>query len=150
MNGKSFSSRCGRTLLLGFLGILGCNPDPGGSGDSCPAGSGNAATTVSYTNDIVPLFTTAGCLSSACHGGTFPASQYNLSTYESSFARGDDATRLTVCNIVPGDPARSFLIEKLRDDNPRVGDRMPLEREPLTEEEIVLIETWIQEGARSN
>jgi len=93
---------------------------------------------------------TTGCLNSTCHGGTFPASQYDMRTYAALFVAGDDADRIGACEIVPGDAASSFLIEKLRSSNPRVGLQMPLEREPLTEEEIVLIETWIDEGAQDN
>lgn len=106
--------------------------------------------TVSYANDILPLFTAAGCLSSACHGGTFPSSRYDLRTYSATFVSGDDADRIGVCEIVPGDPESSFLFEKLQSSDPRVGLQMPLEREPLSAEEIALIETWIREGAQDN
>lgn len=63
---------------------------------------------------------------------------------------GDEANQLNVCVISRGNPDESFLIEKLRSENPRLGLQMPLEREVLTEEEIALIETWIEEGAQDN
>jgi hypothetical protein len=94
--------------------------------------------------------TSAGCLSSACHGGTFPSSRYDLRTYASSFIPGDLARRIGACAILPGDPDHSFMVEKLRSDDPRAGLRMPLEHDPLTEAEIQLIETWILEGAADN
>jgi len=92
----------------------------------------------------------SGCMLSACHGGTFPASGYDMRTYDSMFVSGVNAARIGVCEIVPGDPTASFLIEKLRQDEPRFGLRMPLGRDHLTEDQITLIETWIREGAQDN
>jgi len=80
-----------------------------------------------------------------CHHGQF---EPNLSTaaltYENlvlrpSLERNDQA------RVVPGDPAGSLLIDKLRDRE--VISRMPLGAEPLAEEDIAAIEAWIQAGA---
>jgi len=73
-----------------------------------------------------------------------------LRTYSASFTAGDDAERIGACEIVPGDPENSFLFEKLQSADPRVGLQMPLEGDPLTNEELALIETWIREGAQNN
>jgi hypothetical protein len=47
--------------------------------------------------------------------------------------------------IVPGHPGRSELIARVRHPDPEL--RMPYEGEPLSEEEIVLLERWIEQGA---
>lgn len=114
-----------------------------------PPEPADEATTVSYASDVRPLLQSHGCLSGGCHGGSFPSSGYSLRNYNPSFGPGDDAVALDECDIVPGDAAASFLVEKLRAD-PRRGARMPLLREPLSDEEIAIIETWIDEGAKNN
>ncbi len=146
-----FASFFRASAALGVLVLLhGCGPSPS-DGDSCPTGgTADGVATVSYVNDVVPLLIETKCLTTACHGGVVPSSRFDLRTYASSFIAGDDARRIGVCEIVPGDPERSFLIEKLRSMDPRVGLQMPLERDPLTEEEITIIETWIREGAQDN
>lgn len=118
--------------------------------DACVTGGGEGNATVSYEADVFPLLSTAGCMVTGCHGGLFTASLYNLSTYNSTFGPGDQARILGACDVVPGDPDASFIIEKLVDDSPRVGDRMPLSRPPLPDADIELIRTWILEGARNN
>jgi hypothetical protein len=50
--------------------------------------------------------------------------------------------------VVPGNPCRSLIVEKVR-EYPSFGGRMPLNGPPfLTDEEIQLISDWIAEGAR--
>ena len=52
--------------------------------------------------------------------------------------------------IVPGDPANSYLIKKLKGIG-ITGRRMPFNGPPyLTEGQILVIERWIQLGARNN
>ena len=80
-----------------------------------------------------------------CHNGQF---EPNLSTpalfYEYVVRRPalEKADRL---RVAPGDPDASFLVDKLR--NRDVGTQMPLGAEPLAEDEIALIERWIEDGA---
>lgn len=47
--------------------------------------------------------------------------------------------------IVRGAPERSLLIERIRHDDPQ--RKMPKESEPLSDEEIGVLETWIRDGA---
>jgi sugar lactone lactonase YvrE len=114
--------------------------------DPCPLGEVGKPGTVSYTQDIAPLFEKKGCTASVCHGGLLPASEYDMRRYDDLFGPGLEAQAFFMCNIVPGNPEASFLIEKLR-PNPRSGVRMPNGLTPLSEEEIALISTWILEGA---
>jgi hypothetical protein len=55
-------------------------------------------------------------------------------------------------NVVPGDPDNSFLMHKLTGESalPRNGNGgapMPLQIEPLTEQELDTFETWVAQGA---
>ena len=115
----------------------------------CVTGADGGETTVSYNEDLVPILANRGCLSSACHGGSFLQSDYDLRTYEGIFGPGDQAVAFDLCNVVPGDPDASYLIEKLS-PNPRFGSRMPENRTALTDDEIEMIRTWIAEGAQDN
>ncbi len=49
--------------------------------------------------------------------------------------------------VKPGDPANSFLIQKLRGQGP--GDPMPQSGGPLAEPVITMIEDWITRGAKT-
>ncbi len=119
------------------------------AGEACPPGTTGGAATVSFARDVVPLFSSAGCLDSTCHGGLFPSSGYDLQTYRIGFAPGDQAQGFGICPIVPGDPDASYLIEKIGDEG-RFGVQMPSGRDPLTAAQIELLKTWIREGAQSN
>jgi len=112
----------------------------------CRSGAANEVGTVSYEQDIAPIFVRAGCTNSACHGGPDPSSEFSLLGYESTFGPGEQAEALGLCNIVPGVTRMSYLLEKLN-PNPRVGARMPNGLTPLSAAEIELVRTWILEGA---
>ncbi len=115
----------------------------------CPAPPANPSSTgsVSYARDIVPILADRGCLSPACHGGVFPSSGYDLRAYQGIFGPGVLARSRQLCEVTPGNPDTSFLIEKLG-AMPRVGGSMPPAPRPLLpSEEIDLLRTWILEGA---
>lgn len=115
--------------------------------DPCPPGDTGGALTVSYANEIVPLFAANGCLAANCHGGTFPASGYDMRSYARMFRPGSIARSLGLCEIVPGNPEASFLFEKLI-AAPRFGVQMPINLPPLSASDIELVRTWILEGAQ--
>jgi hypothetical protein len=50
--------------------------------------------------------------------------------------------------VVPGDPAASFLMQKLTSPAPDEGSRMPLSGEPLSSEDLDLLRRWIADGAK--
>jgi mono/diheme cytochrome c family protein len=94
--------------------------------------------TVSFAKDV------AGILVENCKGCHINAMQNRGGLQMDSFAglvRGGDSGAI----ITPGDAEASLLIKKLRGTE---GDRMPGGgRPPLSESDIQLIETWINEGA---
>jgi hypothetical protein len=143
--------RRGGFMTVVALCAAGCVGGNGGRGDSpsCPDGTTPVVATVSYADDIRPLLSNSGCLTTGCHGGSFPASGYSLQEYSTSFLPGEQAEELGECNVVPGDVDASYFIEKLG-TAPRMGEQMPLLRTPLTDADIELIATWIREGAPNN
>ncbi len=63
---------------------------------------------------------------------------------------GISATQTTGKRVIPGDPANSYLIQKLRGTAQSVGGvatRMPLNAPPLDPATIAAIEAWIARGA---
>jgi sugar lactone lactonase YvrE len=118
--------------------------------DPCAPGISNfeIPQTVSYSRQIVQLFRQRNCLNPTCHGGApvNPESEYDLRTYATSFGPGLQTRTFGMCDIVPGNPDASFLLDKLG-PNPRVGAQMPDGFPPLSAADINLIRTWISEGA---
>lgn len=93
---------------------------------------------ISYNQDIRPIFN-AKCL--ACHGGVRKSGGFSLLFREEAFATTESGKPA----IVPGHHGQSELYQRLTQQDPEL--RMPLESDPLTEEEISLIARWIDEGA---
>lgn len=52
--------------------------------------------------------------------------------------------------VAPGDPDASFLVEKLEQENPGAGQRMPLHYPRFSSAELATLRQWIAEGARDN
>lgn len=105
------------------------------------AGRSVSAPTVSFAGDVAPL------LVENCGGCHIDAAQTRGGLRMDTFAqlmRGGDSGAV----IDPGNGAASLLVQKLRGES---GQRMPAGgRPPLADDEIVLIATWIDEGAVSD
>ncbi len=93
--------------------------------------------TVSFANEIATVLAKQ-CLS--CHGTMRPRENFSLATFQGLLKGGDGGPP-----IIPGDPAESLLIKKLKGTGG--GQRMPQGRPPLDDDTIAKIETWIKEGA---
>jgi hypothetical protein len=53
--------------------------------------------------------------------------------------------------VIPGDPDNSYLIHKIEGAPDIVGQRMPRTSGPfLTPGQILIIRTWIRQGAQNN
>lgn len=94
---------------------------------------------ISYNRDIRPIFN-QNCLS--CHGGIKQSGGFSLLFEEDMYAE----TESGLPAVVPGRPNRSELVKRIRHHDPEI--RMPEEGDPLPEEQIQLIEQWIEEGAQ--
>src|SRR5690554_1582915 len=94
---------------------------------------------ISYNRDIRPIVNTK-CIS--CHGGVKQSGGFSLLFEEEAKA----ITESGKLAIIPGDSKNSEMIKRLTHSDTSL--RMPLDREPLTEEEIQLIAEWIDQGAK--
>lgn len=58
--------------------------------------------------------------------------------------------RPELLRVEPGAPEDSYLIHKVEGRSSIVGQQMPLGQEPLSQDEIDAIRTWIEDGAPAN
>ncbi len=95
---------------------------------------------ISYGKQVQPLFD-RGCAFTGCHGpDTFTDRGFSFDSYQNARSRPGI--------IVPFDPEGSLLILKIEGRAP--GARMPLDRDPLTANQINGLRKWISEGAKNN
>lgn len=106
------------------------------------SGSPASQDTVSFANDILPIFQNR-C--ATCHGAPDEdgeprlESGLNLLEYDKVIAGSEWGTV-----VEAGDPANSFLLDMI------VDQTMPEEGDPVPEDEIALIRAWIEAGAPNN
>ncbi|MBJ6369134.1 DUF1553 domain-containing protein [Snuella sedimenti] len=79
------------------------------------------------------------CIS--CHGGVKQSGGFGLVFRENALAETINGK----IGIVPGHPDKSEMIARITHKNPEM--RMPLEADPLSEEEIETLTKWIEQGA---
>ncbi len=87
------------------------------------------------------------CEGGPCHGPTRAGglSLRSADAYKSLVSAA--ATQVEGLRVVPYDPDSSLLINKLESATPLVGARMPLRGPYLSQEQLVLIRTWVALGA---
>ncbi|MCA9082923.1 MAG: PSD1 domain-containing protein [Planctomycetaceae bacterium] len=92
---------------------------------------------IDFNHDVRPLLSNH-CFS--CHGvdDSNRAAELRLDSREEAIARKA---------IIPGDPANSEIIARLRSSDPDVQMPPPSANKPLTAEQIQLLEDWVREGA---
>jgi hypothetical protein len=100
---------------------------------------------VTYATDIKPIFDHS-CIK--CHSGDKPKAHLKLDSLTGALKGGEDGKV-----IVPGDSAKSMLILNVahmsKDDHdwmPPLHNRANIG--PLTPEQIGLLRTWIDQGAK--
>ncbi len=93
---------------------------------------------VDYNTQIKPILNKQ-CI--ACHGGVKKTAGFSLLFRHEALA----PTKSGKPAIVPGDADASEMIRRLTLHDPE--ERMPLDGEPLNEEEIDLLRKWVDQGA---
>lgn len=110
---------------------------------------------VSLSRDVQPILD-RHCV--ACHLYESPQGGLSLEAGDAHGATvGVASSEAPLPRITPGDPARSYLVHKLRGTQARVGGSgaaMPFNADTggsgLPREELELIERWIRAGAPDN
>jgi Protein of unknown function (DUF1553)/Protein of unknown function (DUF1549)/Planctomycete cytochrome C len=103
--------------------------------DESKSGQDASAAVVSFEADIRPLLQFK-CFQ--CHGEKTRKADLNLETSAGISKGGESGSP-----IVPGDPDKSLLFEKIHS-----GEMPPDEKDRLNDAEVKLIERWIREGAK--
>ncbi len=96
---------------------------------------------VDFNRDIRPIFT-KHC--TACHGGVKQAGGLSFLSRDLALGTGESGKRA----IVPGDPANSEMLRRIRSTDPDEVMPQPKHGPPLATVEADLIERWIREGAQ--
>ncbi|TWU32269.1 Planctomycete cytochrome C [Novipirellula artificiosorum] len=117
----------GGILLLSALGW----------GDSALADV--SAPQIDFAQQIQPILAKR-CFS--CHGPDLAEGGVSFAEFESAMSAADSGDHA----IVAGDVESSMLIARLTTDDPY--ERMPPWQDPVPEEEIELLSSWIEQGAR--
>jgi uncharacterized membrane protein len=97
---------------------------------------------IAQTQGDIPTYTTVASIfkqhCTTCHAGPKPPEGLRLDTYAGIMAGAKKPV------VIPGDPVKSDIVRAIRGTS---KPRMPLNRPPLSETEITLIEKWIKAGA---
>jgi hypothetical protein len=149
--GSILSSPLPRVVFLALLALLAA---------ALTAGCGDLKTPTEPVSDgpgTTPRFSqlqreifTPSCAKSGCHVDSFAAGGLVLEAGRSHAELvGRRATSdASFLRVAPGDPARSYILKKLRGDADIVGTRMPQDGPPfLSAATIAGIEAWIRAGA---
>jgi cytochrome c553 len=94
---------------------------------------------VSFAADVAPIVARS-CL--GCHGGGATEAGLSMASLDALMKGGRTSPA-----VVPGKGAASLLVKKLRGAGID-GQRMPLNKPPLPDAEIAIVEKWIDQGAR--
>jgi hypothetical protein len=94
---------------------------------------------IEFNRDIRPILN-KNCI--VCHGGVKQSGGFSLLFPDEALAVNESGKPA----IVPGSPQESEMIQRITHHDPQL--RMPLDADPLTEEEINLLKRWIRQGAQ--
>jgi menaquinol-cytochrome c reductase cytochrome b/c subunit len=126
--------------IVDFLQSWYVSPEAEGAGAEADMAALAMIENPSFSKDVKPIMDKR-CAS--CHGARKKGG-YSVADYDSVMTSGDNAPV-----IVAGDAANSILVQMLRGIKTDAGGQMPPSR-PLKEEQIQLIERWVNQGAQNN
>jgi mono/diheme cytochrome c family protein len=98
-----------------------------------------AAEPADYVRDVKPLLA-KHCVT--CHGATKPRAGLRLDTAAAALRGNKDGPA-----VVPGSSDESPLILAVLGEGS--GERMPLKRPPLSDPQVAILRSWIDQGARA-
>lgn len=93
---------------------------------------------IDFNAQVKPIFNKK-CIS--CHGGVKQQSNFSLLFREEALKKAKSGKYA----IVPGNAGASELIRRIKEKD--AEERMPYKHEPLSKDEIAVLEQWIDEGA---
>ncbi len=148
-NDIRFSERSHFLVILGVCFLTLILTSCGGNGNSTgpdPEPDPDPERNVSFSQDISPIFQSS-CAVSGCHDSGTQESGVNLSSYDDAINSVGSQYGENIINS--GNPDDSPLVDKIEPD-PQEGQRMPYQRDPLSQANIDSIRAWIADGAPNN
>lgn len=127
------------SLFVVLLVLAGCQSNVIDNSTIVEVGS------VSFQDDVLPIFLST-CGGSGCHVNE-AVNRVELTNYQATI--NSFAETYNTALVLPGNVAGSPLIDKIL-ANPRFGVRMPDSAPPLTNAQIEIISTWVEDGALDN
>lgn len=128
------------TACGGSDSTMGPDPDPDPGPDPTPPKTG-------YTFIQEEIFNQS-CAIGGCHDSGTQQNGVNLSSY--STALNSIGVQYGTEIIDPGNPGNSPIVDKISNNNPQFGSRMPEGGSPLSSAKIDSIVAWIEDGAANN
>lgn len=128
----------------------------GDSPDSTAETDDDSGTTLQSTlSSIQENIFTPTCATSGCHSSSSASAGLSLAKGESfSELVGVASTQAPALNrVAAGDPDNSYLLDKLQGTQSAAGgsgSQMPQGGSPLSDDEIVVLTEWIENGAQNN
>lgn len=107
---------------------------------SVSAAGTNSVSTIQFDRDVRPIFQQS-CI--RCHGPEKPKSEFRLDDRAEALKGGDDNTN----DIVPFHSDQSALIRYVAGLDEKIQMPPPDRGTPLTQAQIAMLKTWIDEGA---
>jgi mono/diheme cytochrome c family protein len=129
-------------VAAAVLVLAGCSDqgsNPASSDQSVPPTTTSQSGSVSFQNQVKPIFQRYGCAS--CHGGSGGLFVQSVAQLLQGGADGPA--------IVQGKADNSLIIKKLS-SAPPFGDRMPQGGPYLPDSTVQVIKDWINQGAKDN
>ncbi len=121
-------------LLVGLVAWVSAAAEPA----QTPVPAAQQGAKIDYATQIKPILE-ARCFE--CHGAKLQRADLRFDDRASAFQGGDSGEKA----IIPGDAANSKLIKMVTEKDP--AKRMPRKQAPLSDQEIGLLKSWIQQGA---
>ena len=139
-------------LLAAIFGLTACSATPPLAPPAvvvdvleAPIPSSSAPAGLPTFRSIYENVLSKRCANASCHGGSFEPYLGSASGAYDSLVNAPASGRPHAARVVAGDPAKSYLIERLTLEAPQ--PRMPFNLKPLPDETTAQIRDWIAAGA---
>jgi hypothetical protein len=106
---------------------------------------------VSFLTDVQPILT-ASCTAPQCHISPNPASTLDLAAGVAygQLVNVPSAQKPTLLRVLPGNPGKSYMYQKITNARGIVGTPMPNVGPALSAAELAMVNQWISAGAPNN
>ncbi|WP_425619428.1 WD40 repeat domain-containing protein [Anatilimnocola sp. NA78] len=101
-----------------------------------------APTEVSYFKQVLPILRAKNC--TGCHQPAKRGGDYVMTDFAALLKGGETGEAA----VVPGDAAKSQLLAQITPKDGKAA--MPKDAPPLTDAEVALVKTWIEQGAKND